>query len=125
MAEGILMTTDEEIDAAIAAATHEEPLSMAASVRYLRDARLLLICLKSGQRLALPVEDLEDIQGATDDDLLDPELLGPGTAIYFPRLNGSVYVPYLAEGHYGSDKWMEQLGRRRAEQQKAAYASAA
>lgn len=105
---------DEEIDEAIAAAEQSPSLAAAQSARYLPETRLLLICLKSGQRLAVPVEDLQELQGATDEDLSETQLLGPGTAIYFPKFGDSVYVPYLVDGFYGSDAWMEQLKKKRA-----------
>ncbi len=114
MASGTLFTTDAEIDAALNAAQLEESLPTASNVRFLRDTRLLLLSLNSGQRIAIPVEDLEDIQGATDDHLSEPQILGPGTAIYFPQSGHSVYVPYLAAGQYGSERWMQQLASRTA-----------
>ncbi len=112
--------TDEEIDKAIEAAALEPDLPAARTAQYLRDTRLLLICLKSGQRMAFPVEDLEDIKGATDEDLSEIELLGPGTAIHFTKFGHGVYVPYLVRGAYGTEKWMQQLEEERSQKLKAA-----
>ena len=112
--------TDEQIDEAIAAALREPDLPAARTAQYLSEPRLLLICLKSGQRMAFPVEDLEDIKGATDEDLMEIELHGPGTAIHFTRFGHGVYVPALVEGIYGSQKWMEQLEAKRAATSRAA-----
>ncbi len=112
--------TDEEIDEAIAAAEKEPDLQAARTAQYLRETRLLLICLKSGQRMAFPVEDLEDIKGATDEDLSEVELYGSGTAIHFTKFGHGVYIPALVEGVYGSKKWMEQLQAKRAANVKAA-----
>ena len=106
--------TDEEIDEAIAAAEKEADLPAARTAQYLPETRLLLISLKSGQRLAFPVEDLEDIKGATNEDLSEIELHGPGTALHFTKFGHGVYVPALVEGVFGSEKWMKQLEARRA-----------
>ena len=104
---------EAEIDAALEVARNSPPPPMARTAQFVPGVRLLLICLKSGQRLAFPVEDLEDIKDATDDDLSDIELLGPGTAIHFTRFGHGVYVPALVEGVYGSEMWMKQLVAKR------------
>lgn len=111
---------EAEIDAALEDARNSPPPPMASKAEFLPGARLLLVCLKSGQRMAFPVEDLEDIKGATDEQLSEIELLGPGIAIHFTKFGHGVYVPYLIEGAYGSDKWMQQLAAKRAASLQAA-----
>ena len=114
MAKARVLTTDDQIDAAIAETAHVPPPPAAAKAQYLAGVRLLLLNLKSGQRLAIPVEDLEELANATDEQLATIELLGPGTGIYFPAFDGNLYVPYLVEGSRGSKHWMEQLEAKRA-----------
>ncbi len=97
MANGILLTTDEEIDAAIEASKFLPPPAMAAEVEYLRESRILLITLKSGRRLPLPVEERKELMNATDEELSKFEILGPGTAIHFPLFGGNLYVPYVTK----------------------------
>jgi hypothetical protein len=115
-----ILTSDAEIDAAIEEARHAPVLPAAKRAEFLPGVRLLLIELKSGQRLALPVEDLEELAHATDEQLATMELLGPGTGIYFPAFDGNLYVPYLMEGSRGSKNWMEQLEAKRVAALKAA-----
>ncbi len=120
MGNANILTSDAEIDAAIEEARYAPTPPAATKVEFLRSVRLLLLELKSGQRLAIPVEDLEELANATDEQLATIELLGPGTGIHFPEFDGNLYVPYLVEGSRGSKRWMEQLEAKRAAALKAA-----
>ncbi len=114
MSNATILTTDAEIDAAIEEARNAPAAPAARKVEFVPGVRLLLLELKSGQRLAIPVEDLEDLVNTTDEQLATIELLGPGTGIHFPEFDGNLYVPYLVEGSRGSKRWMEQLEAKRA-----------
>ncbi len=120
MVKAKIRSTDAEIDAAIEEAKSAPALPAATRVEFVPSLRLLLLQLKSGQRLAIPVEDLEELANATDEELAAVELLGPGTGVHFPAFDGNLYVPYLVEGNRGSKRWMEQLEAKRAAALKAA-----
>ena len=113
MAKARVLMSDEEIDNAIAEAKNTPGPPAAMKVEFLPEVHLLLLHLKNGQRLAIPVEDLEELAEATDEQLATIELLGPGTGIHFPAFDGNLYVPYLVEGSRGSKRWMEQLEAKR------------
>jgi len=112
MAEHPVVTTDFDIEDALrrAAVLKGEPLAQ--SVEYIQDLRLLIVGLSNGRRLVLPVEDLQGLTDATQEQMRRYELLGGGTGISFPELDVDLYVPALIEGVYGNRRWMAELGRR-------------
>lgn len=97
MASATLLTTDKEIDEALEAAKLLQPAPMATKAEYLRESRVLLVTLKDGRRLAVPVESHRELANASDDELSKVEILGPGTALHFPKFDGNLYVPYLTK----------------------------
>ncbi len=105
---------EAQIDAALEAARNAPPSHAATNVEYLVEVRILIVHLNNGQRLLLPVEDVQELADATDEQLSEIELLGPGTGIHFPRFDGNLYVPYLVEGSRGNDRWERELEEKRA-----------
>ena len=77
--------------------------------------RLLLLQLKTGQRLAIPQEDLQEIAGANPADLTVIELLGGGSVLHFEKIMEGVEVDALRRGILGSQRWMDMLAERRQE----------
>ena len=105
---------EAQIDAALEAARLTPPSPMVKSIEYLPSSRLLLLHLKSGQRLPLPVEEVEELAGATDDQLTHYELLGSGTWVRFPDFDGNLDVPFLAAGGRGGPTWTRRLEEQRS-----------
>ena len=103
-----------EINAALERARHFDMGPVATHVEHLAEVNLLLITLSNGRRLALPVEELQDIHHATPEQLSHPEILGPGTAVHFEDLGEGIYIPAVLRGIYGNDRWMQQLEARTA-----------
>lgn len=112
MADHEVITTDAEIESALHQAASLPEGALAESVRYIASLRLLLITLKNQRRLALPVEDIQGLEDASDTELQQYEILGRGTGISFPTLDVDLYVPALIEGVYGNRRWMAELGRK-------------
>ncbi len=111
--EVAVLTTDAEIDAALARGKKfVETNPHAVSVEYAEDLHLLIVHLSNGLRLALPVENLQGLEKATPEQLRRPELHGLGFGFGFPDLDADFYVPALIEGVYGNRRWMAQLGRK-------------
>jgi hypothetical protein len=103
-----MVTTDEEIDAAIEAAKSLPPRPVAVSVEYLPSADLVVIRLDTGGRLAIPREYLQGLENATEAQLKEIEIYS-GVDIAWPQLDVDHYLPYLLEHRYGNKKWMESL----------------
>jgi hypothetical protein len=114
--EAPLSPADEaDIDWAIANARDPEDEEIAVSASFDVSNRILLIELKTGQRLAIPHEDLQDIYRAKPEDLAEVEIIGPGTALHFEKAMEGIHVDAVRRGIYGSEKWMAGLAQRRRE----------
>lgn len=111
MANPRLATTDEEIDKALLRARTEDDDPRAISVEYRPGAGLDLLILKmsDGQRVCIPRENLQGMQGATKQQLSNIEILGKGTGLHWPDLDVDLYVPALLQHIYGNRSWMAQL----------------
>ena len=114
MTRARILTTDEEIDSFLEESRNAPPAPAVRSVDYLPGLRLLLLHLKSGQRLALPVEDIEELSNATDEQLSHFEIEGGGLLVHFPDFDGNLDVPFIAEGGRGGKRWTEQLEAKRS-----------
>jgi hypothetical protein len=109
--------TDAEFDAQIDAwrekyGDQDDNEPLAETVRYDQRLKLLLVGLTNGQRLALPIENLQGLKSATVKQLQKVEIHNLGTAISFPDLDADFYVPSLMKGLYGNRRWMAELGKR-------------
>jgi len=113
----ILLSDEDEadIDYALAHARDPEDEEVAVAASFDVHNRLLLVELKTGQRLAFPQEDLQDIADASPSDLVEVEILGPGMALHFEKVMQGVEVDALRRGIYGSERWMDGLAQRRRE----------
>jgi hypothetical protein len=96
-----VVTTDAQIQAALEGAKRHDKDPVAQAVEHIPDLNLLLVKLSNGRRLVLPVEDLQDLDRATHQQIKNYKLLGLGTGIHFPELDVDLYVPALIEGVYG------------------------
>jgi hypothetical protein len=127
MAKGRLITTDGEIDAALARAragsVDQEPV--AESVRYIPAHDIYVVGLSNGERLVLQREKLQGLQQATKAQLGNVEIDMVGTALSWPDLDVDLYVPALMRGVFGTKKWMSELGRAGGSVKSEAKAQAA
>lgn len=108
---GRVVTTDEEIDAAIVRGRlHAVPGVVEASYDDANDE--IAIRLENGVRLAFPRHLLEGLSPASLEQLKDIQLAGAGTGLYWPQLDVGHYVPGLMDGVFGTRRWMREIGRR-------------
>lgn len=99
--------TDQDFQTANARAAAPGP--RVSEVRYDRHDRKLQFVLKTkGPQLALLVSprDLEGLEHATADQLMQVEISPDGRGVHFPALDADVWVPALLEGILGSASWM-------------------
>ncbi len=104
---------EAQIDEAMRHASDPADEEVAVAARYDRGTDLLIVELKSGQRIAIPREDLQGLAGAEADDVAEIEIVGLGTGLHWERLDADLHVAGLTKGIYGSKKWMEGLAQRR------------
>lgn len=108
------MALSESEFEAITARTAEEKRHRPRAIRVGFDAarRRVWIEMTNGLEVAFDPERQQVLQGAADAQLQEVEVSGRGSAIYFPGLDASVYIPSLLQGVTGTRGWMaEQLGR--------------
>lgn len=105
--------TEAMITEAIQNARDYYAFEIAASVRYMPGEDLLLIVMKSGQRVAIPVEDLQDLANADRKLVAEFELIGSGSAVHWEKLDVDFSTEGLAQGLYGNERWMKRLQEKR------------
>jgi hypothetical protein len=110
MATASVLTTDEDIDAAIERAQHLPDLPGAVSARYDASVDAIILELQGGRRLLLPRSELQGLEDATEPELSEIEIHG-GSHNAWPKLDVDHYLPHLMAGQYGSSKWMGRLER--------------
>lgn len=118
--------TDEDLEAAEARGREmldTEP--RAQSARYDRKSERVVIDLVNGCTYAFPAKLVQDLQGASHDDLAEVEVEGLGFDLHWPALDVDLYVPALVAGIFGTREWMTKELARRAGRTKSAAKSAA
>lgn len=111
MATWTIGTTDEEIDAAIAAAQNEPPGVTVARVEYHPEPNLdlFVFILSDGRRLSYPRENLQPVARATKEQSADVVIQGIGYGVWWPQVDQGLSIDGLLEGRTGNDKWMRRL----------------
>ena len=115
MAKHSVVSTSRDIDKAIEAGRlYLEKEVLAVEVEY--DASpgrdYLTLYLSNGHRHLIPREDMQGMEGASEAAIHDVQILGGGTALHWPQLDLDMYVPALLMNKYGSQQWMQELGRK-------------
>jgi len=119
--------TDAEFEAAEARGREMlETEPRAVSARYDRKTGRVVIELVNGCTYAFPAQLVQDLQGASHDDLAKVEVEGLGFDLHWPTLDVDLYVPALVAGIFGTRDWMtKELARRAGQAKSPAKAAAA
>jgi hypothetical protein len=124
--KAIVVTSDRQIDAALAQAR-----SFAASDRrvvraiYEKKPDLLTLYLEDGVRVSIPRMSLQGLQDARPAQVSRIDILGHGTGLHWPLLEVDHYVPGLLNHVFGTRHWMSEMGRRGGSVTSTAKAAAA
>ena len=98
----------------------------AAGAHYDRTTGRVTIDLTNGCAYAFPARLVQDLSGATDDQLADVEVDGLGFNLHWPALDADLYVPALVSGLFGTREWMtRELARHASQATSPAKAAAA
>lgn len=100
-----------------------EPRATAA--RYDRPTGRVVVELTNGCSYAFPPVLVQDLQGATAEQLNDVRVDGLGFNLSFPALDADLYVPALVSGVFGTRAWMTQALARAAGQRTSPAKAAA
>lgn len=79
----------------------------AQSARYDPDSGRILVELVGGCAYAFPPDRVEDLAGASREDLSRIEVDGAGFNLNWPGLDVDLYVPALIAGVFGTRAWMK------------------
>jgi hypothetical protein len=109
-----VLTTDDEIDAAIAKASAIEDEPRVIEAAYVSTGGLdsLVLKMSDNRRKLIPREEIQGLSDAPTESLNNIEISPNGTSLRWPLLDVDLYVPPLLEGIFGSREWMKRLGRR-------------
>ena len=80
----------------------------AIAVRYDSRRSRVVVRLSTGIELSFPAELAQGLRGASDDALADIEISPSGLGLHWPKLDADLYVPALAQGVFGTRRWMAQ-----------------
>jgi hypothetical protein len=119
-----VVTTDAEIDAAIAQ-SKVGPSHRAVKAFYNPDEDKIVIQLADEVEIRLPRKRLQGLEGVPVDQVSEIEIEGPGTGLYWPKLDVAHYVPGLIQGVFGTRKYMQEIGRSGGAKTSEAKAAAA
>jgi hypothetical protein len=99
--------TDRQIKAAEARGwkMHETELR-ASSVKYEPATGKVVLDLVNGCTYAFPAGVVQDLVGASDENLGHVELDGAGFNLHWPTLDVDLFVPAIGSGVFGARKWM-------------------
>lgn len=97
----------------------------AAEARYDHVTGRVTLELTNGCAYAFPAQLVEDLSGATDDQLADVEVDGLGFNLHWPALDADLYVPALVSGLFGTRDWMTRELAHHAGQAKSPAKAAA
>jgi hypothetical protein len=105
-----VVTTDEQIDAAIQQARLFEKYDRrVARAVYADGTDSIVLHLEEGVTHSIPRRLLQGLSQAQPETLRNIELLGYGTGLYWPDLDVAHQVSGLLGGVYGSAAWMDRL----------------
>ena len=100
-----------------------EPRAVAA--HYDAAAGRVVIDLANGCAYAFPANRVQDLHGASGEDLAKVEVDGAGFNLRWPSLGVDLYVPALVNGVFGNRAWMARELARLAGRTRSAKKAAA
>ena len=106
-----VITTDEQIDRAIARAASLPMEPGAVSIEYRPGLDLFIVRLSNGERLVLQRELLEGLESGNRRQLANVEITPQGSGLHWPDLDVDLYVPNLRRHVYGTKQWMSRIGK--------------
>jgi hypothetical protein len=100
------------IDEALANARDPYDHEVAVSAEYDAFRELPLVKLKTGERLAIPRENLQGLATADPALVAKVELEMLGMSLHWEELDMDFLVDRLRQGNYGSERWMRELRQK-------------
>jgi len=92
-----------------------ERLPKAASARYDKKSKRMVLEMQNGVTLFVPIHLIEGLQNADEQALSDFDLVMKGSQIHWHSLDVQFYIEDLLKGVFGTPKWMKSLDEHLAE----------
>ncbi len=89
-----------------------ETEALARHVSYNAESDQLVIELQSGVTLLLPTHLLQGVGGAKPEQIADIQLGPRGASLHWESLAVSFGLAALLAGIFGTERWMQEMGRR-------------
>lgn len=94
-------------------------------VTYDQQKEQLVIELKNGATMLLPRHLLQGLQEASPDEMAAVQVGPRGASLHWEKLDVSFTVAGLIAGSFGTQRWMQEIGRRGGRATSTAKATAA
>lgn len=115
-----------EINSATARAREFEAYDpRVARVLYESKEDLVSLYFADGLKVSIPRKHLQGLERASPSQLSKIEIVGNGTGLHWPLLDVNHYVLGLLQHRFGTQRWMNEIGRRGGLVRSAAKAKAA
>lgn len=102
-----------EIDSAMARAQEFEAYGpRVARVLYEAKEDLVSLYFADGLKVSIPRKHLQGLERASLSQLSKIEIVGNGTGLHWPLLDVDHYVLGLLQHRFGTQRWMNEIGRR-------------
>lgn len=82
------------------------------SLDFQEDDRLLVLNMRNGLSVRIPVDELQGLSGAPWADVMKAEIAENGLALHWDSLDAHFTIPGLVKGVYGTSEWMKEIGRK-------------
>ena len=86
----------------------------AVEARYSSQTGRMTVELVNGCAYVFPTDLVQDLSGASPDELANVEVDGLGFNLHWPKLDADIYVPALVAGVFGTKDWMSKAMARKA-----------
>lgn len=108
-----VITTDAQIDAAIARANKRSPkLPRVVAAAYDHANDKVRVSLGNGMDVGFPRRLIQGLTDARPDQLVKIQILGPGTGLFWPDLDVAHDVLQMLTGEFGTRRWMAEIAAR-------------
>ena len=81
----------------------------AVAARYDHRTARVVVTLNTDVQISFPARRVEELAGATPEELAAIEITPSGLGLHWPLLDADLYVPGLLAGQLGSKRWMAAL----------------
>ena len=111
-ADSRIITTDLEIDAAIARGkVYDQYAPSVVTALYRAESDVIALTLSTGVELAIPRKLLQGLENADPSAVAKMEILGPGSMLHWEALDVDHSLQSLLHGIFGNRRWMSEIGK--------------